>query len=132
MSNSKLRAHHGLCLHFFIGEGYSGEFISNMAMKKSELEQNPYVELISSADIICMSCPHKVGEMDCATQEKVTDLDRKVLEFCGLRKNEVLKYMDFSEIVKEKIIKTGKFNNLCKGCSWYYICSEIVKEKFVT
>lgn len=34
-----LRAHHGLCLHFFRGKGYSGAFVENMARKKAMLER---------------------------------------------------------------------------------------------
>ena len=30
-----LRAHHGLCLRFFQGKGYSGAFVENMARKKA-------------------------------------------------------------------------------------------------
>ena len=34
-----LRAHHGLCLRFFQGKGYSGAFVENMAQKKAMLEE---------------------------------------------------------------------------------------------
>ena len=34
-----LRAHHGLCLRFFQGKGYSGAFVENMARKKAMLEE---------------------------------------------------------------------------------------------
>jgi len=45
-----LRAHHGLCLHFFQGKGYSGAFVENMARKKAMLEENPLVRLTDQAD----------------------------------------------------------------------------------
>lgn len=52
-----LRAHHGLCLHFFQGKGYSEAFVENMARKKAMLEENPLVRLTDQADEICRACP---------------------------------------------------------------------------
>ncbi len=35
MSVYKIRAHHGVCLYFFQGKGYSGEFVENMSRMKA-------------------------------------------------------------------------------------------------
>ena len=51
-----LRAHHGLCLHFFQGKGYSGAFVENMARKKAMLEENPLVRLTDQREDICGDC----------------------------------------------------------------------------
>lgn len=47
MSVYKIRAHHGMCLPFFRGEGYSGAFVENMTRMKKILEENPE---------ICLGC----------------------------------------------------------------------------
>lgn len=41
MSVYRIRAHHGMCLAFFRGQGYSGAFVENMANMKAILEENP-------------------------------------------------------------------------------------------
>ena len=53
-----LRAHHGMCLAFFQGKGYSGEFVTNMAEMKAVLEENPCVRLGAETDEICAACPN--------------------------------------------------------------------------
>ena len=37
MSVYSIRAHHGMCLYFFQGKGYSGEFVENMAKMREIL-----------------------------------------------------------------------------------------------
>lgn len=78
-----LRAHHGLCLHFFQGKGYSGAFVENMARKKAMLEENPLVRLTDQADEICRACPNNLCGQ-CESAEKVRRYDRAVLSLCGL------------------------------------------------
>ena len=45
MSVYKIRAHHGMCLSFFQGKGYSGDFVENMSRMKAILEKNPEISL---------------------------------------------------------------------------------------
>ena len=55
----KLRAHHGMCLAFFEGKGYSAGFTAHMAQILEYLEQeNPTVTVVAEADCICGGCPH--------------------------------------------------------------------------
>ena len=65
-----LRAHHGMCLYFFRGKGYSGEFVKNMSAMKAILEGNTEICLMDSADDICAACPNRLteicGEKACA------------------------------------------------------------------
>ena len=53
MSVYKIRAHHGMCLPFFRGEGYSGAFVENMTRMKKILEVNrQYLQHDYYTDII--------------------------------------------------------------------------------
>ena len=55
----KLRAHHGMCLAFFEGKGYSAGFTAHMAQILEYLEQeNPIVTVVAEADCICGGCPN--------------------------------------------------------------------------
>lgn len=80
-----LRAHHGMCLAFFRGEGYSSDFTRHMAQVHEYLRQNPQqkIRVVEERDIICRACPNLHGGV-CETAEKVARYDRKVKQLCGL------------------------------------------------
>ena len=39
----KIRAHHGMCLHFFEGKGYSNEFTAHLQKIYERMQKNPEV-----------------------------------------------------------------------------------------
>ena len=114
-----LRAHHGMCLYFFQGKGYSGEFVENMRAMKAVLEENPKVRLMDGPDDICAACPNKVTET-CA--EKASRYDREVLRRCGLSVGERLTYREFSRKVIETILRPGVRAEICGDCQWSSLC----------
>ena len=114
-----LRAHHGMCLYFFRGKGYSGQFVENMGKMKAVLEENPTIRLMDSPDDICAACPNKVTE-PCA--EKASRYDREVLRRCGLCAGQRLSYREFSGNVIETILKPGKREEICGDCQWSSLC----------
>ena len=116
-----LRAHHGLCLHFFQGKGYSGTFVENMARKKAMLEQNPLVRLTDQADEICRACPNNLCGQ-CESAEKVRRYDQEVLSRCGLTPGDVLPYRELAERVQETILIPGRREEICGDCQWTDLC----------
>ena len=114
-----LRAHHGMCLYFFRGKGYSGQFVENMGKMKAVLEENPTIRLMDSPDDICAACPNKVTE-PCA--EKASRYDREVLRRCGLSVGDTLSYEDFSKKVVETILRPGVRRSICGDCQWSNLC----------
>ena len=114
-----IRAHHAMCLTFFKGKGYSGEFVENMRAMKAILEENPKVRLLNSADDICAACPNKLTEI-CA--ENASRYDREVLRRCGLSVGDTLPYRDFSQKVIETILRPGLRGSICGGCQWSGLC----------
>ena len=119
MSVYKIRAHHGMCLYFFRGKGYSGQFVENMGKMKAVLEENPTIRLMDSPDDICAACPNKVTE-PCA--EKASRYDREVLRRCGLSVGDTLSYEDFSKKVVETILRPGVRGTICGDCQWSSLC----------
>ena len=119
MSVYKIRAHHGVCLYFFQGKGYSGEFVENMSRMKAILEKNPEISLMDSPDDICAACPNRLTE-NCA--EKASRYDREVLRRCGLSEGDTLPYRDFSENVIETILRPGDRRKICGDCQWSSLC----------
>ena len=119
MSVYKIRAHHGMCLSFFQGKGYSGEFVENMSRMKAILEKNPEISLMDSPDDICAACPNRLTE-NCA--EKASRYDREVLRRCGLSVGERLPYREFSRKVIETILRRGVRAEICGDCQWSSLC----------
>lgn len=114
-----LRAHHGMCMYFFQGKGYSGDFVENMGAMKALLEQNPQIRLLDGYDDVCAACPNKRTE-SCA--EKASRYDREVLRRCGLSVGDTLPYQDFSENVIETILRPGDRRKICGDCQWSSLC----------
>ena len=119
MSVYKIRAHHGVCLYFFQGKGYSGEFVENMSRMKAILAENPEIILMDGPDDICAACPNRLTET-CA--EKASRYDREVLRRCGLSVGERLPYREFSRKVIETILRPGVRAEICGDCQWSSLC----------
>ena len=115
----RLRAHHGMCLPFFRGAGYSGAFVENMTRMKGILEENPTICLMDSTDDICAACPNRLTEV-CG--EKASRYDREVLRRCGLTVGETLPYEEFSRKVIETILRPGVRGSICGDCQWSSLC----------
>ena len=119
MSVYKIRAHHGMCLSFFQGKGYSGEFVENMSRMKAILAENPEIILMDGPDDICAACSNRLTET-CA--EKASRYDREVLRRCGLSVGDTLPYGDFSKKVTEAILRPGMRAEICGDCQWSGLC----------
>ena len=124
----KLRAHHGMCLAFFRGEGYSNSFSEHMAEIKRELQGNPKLQLLAETDVICEKCPNLILEANgesshCNTPLLVKGYDQAVLDICGLKANSVTDWQTFSTLVEERILHSQKRIEICGNCQWNDLCS---------
>ena len=120
----RIRPHHGMCLYFFEGKGYSDGFTAHMAAVKGWLleEQGPAsLQLVGETDEICSACPHnKSGR--CESAEKVDRYDNGVLQYTGLREGQKMTFQEFERMVEEKILNPGYGKNICGDCQWREIC----------
>ena len=121
----KLRGHHGLCLHFYKGKGYSDRFVAHMTEFQNQLRANSDTPLllVDCADSLCTFCPHKTGDA-CESGQKVKKYDRAVFKLCGLNPGMQITWKEFSDSVKEHILKTDQLKDICSDCQWYSICRE--------
>ncbi len=117
----KLRAHHGMCLAFFRGKGYSSGFVAHMAQVQQALEKNPLVRVVCETDLICKACPNNHDRV-CCDQEKVSFYDAQVLKACGLTAGEILPYRTFQALVYDNILIPGKREHICGSCQWTELC----------
>ena len=126
MSEIRLRPHHGLCLSFFEGYGYSEEFVANMKAVEASIQETnglQEIEIVLEADDICKCCPN-LEQGTCNSQEKVNDYDQAVLQLCGLEEHQRLSYREFHELVQYDIISTNQLEQVCKNCQWFSICEK--------
>lgn len=123
MKRYKIRAHHGMCLAFFEGKGYSSTFTQHMAEMKQRLAGGAEVCIVDETDDICSACPNNHGEI-CTSQEEVIRYDGQVLARCGLTPGTVLEWQKFERLVKQKILDTGTRPEICGGCQWNAICEK--------
>lgn len=117
-----LRAHHGMCFKYFVGEGYSSDFTKNMGEMKKLLETtNPEVRVVASNDIVCAKCPNLVSG-NCLSAVKVAKYDSGVLSACEIEEGTTMPYNDFSKLVTKKVINEGKRELICGDCQWTKLC----------
>ena len=118
-----LRPHHGMCFQFYEGKGYSADFTDHMGRVIKELEADPgqKVMLKADTDIVCENCPNNECGV-CTSQDKVLRYDEEVLKACGLADGSEISFAGFIGLVKDKIIDTGIRGDICRDCSWDYIC----------
>lgn len=119
----ELRPHHGLCLLFFQGKGYSPEFVENMTRLKQAMAANLPVRLTGQADGICAACPHFVNG-DCAA--KAPRYDQAVLDLCGLRLGQTLPLGQLQDAIRGSILAPGLREQVCGDCQWSALCREEV------
>ena len=118
----ELRAHHGMCLYYFKGEGYSTDFTKNMAKIKALLSSDdPLIRIVTHADCICSNCPNNHLNI-CASEEKVSGYDQAVLAYCGLEASSVMHFQEFEASVIKNILLPHKRNKICGNCQWNELC----------
>ena len=54
--------------------------------------------------------------------------DRQLLEACGVQGETSLPWKEFAELVRQKIILTGRRADICPDCQWKAICEKKEKE----
>ncbi len=118
----KIRPHHGMCLAYFEGKGYSQGFVHHMGEVLALLEEGAVVEMTVEGDNICSACPN-LKDGVCETADQVAAYDRAVLSFCNLQEKEQLEFSEFTQRVQKMILETGKREEICGDCQWNEICS---------
>lgn len=116
-----LRPHHGMCLFFFQGKGYSDAFTENMAKIKRVLDENPPVRLVYETDAICCACPNNQNQ-SCISLEKVNRYDTAVLKLCSLETGNVLSFRNLQQLIRKNILEVGRRPQICGACQWSELC----------
>ena len=118
-----IRPHHGMCLAFFVGNGYSNGFTAHMQEMLDLFQKGADVNIVIKTDDICSACPNNCKGV-CEAADKVKRYDQAVLDQCGLKEEQKLAFTEFTQQVQEKIIESGKREEICGDCQWNRICQE--------
>lgn len=117
-----LRPHHGLCMAFFEGKGYSKEFVAHMYHLLDQLP-GQMITITLKTDSVCSQCPNNHNAL-CTSQEKVSQIDSQVAILCNFHDRQSLPYEQFRHIVWKNVIQAGNFESICNDCQWFYLCNE--------
>src|SRR5262245_23835319 len=119
----RLRGHTLLCLQGFRGEGYSPEFVENMASVHRALTDRPetWAEVPASPDVVCCACPHE-HTSGCTlsgvrSEEEMQDQDRVVLEKLGLEVGDRIPWRDILERIR-RLVAGDDLPSICGTCRW--------------
>ncbi len=130
-----LRGHHLLCVHGFVGMGYSPSFVEKMSEIvediRSSKEDFP-IRVVKAFDDACLACPHK-GDSKCKENDEsdafVKSLDQKVMSHLGIQHGEVVMKNELMQLTAARV-KPNDLDRLCAGCSWleYGVCKKGIAE----
>ena len=124
----KLRPHHLMCTQSYAGKGYDEDFVKVMDKITYELRNNKeyLINIVFSTDDKCVACPNKIDINLCKTNEKVNNIDSKVIKYFNLEEKENI-YKDIVNYIKNNIT-LEIMDDICKECEWYNIseCRSII------
>ena len=121
MDSISLRPHHGMCLAYFIGHGYSDGFTAHMNRILTSLTPDTPVRLVVKTDSVCTACPNNIDGR-CDKPDLVAGYDHEVLTRCGLREDMTIPFQDFTALVQKQILTPGLRSEICGSCQWSEIC----------
>ena len=124
----KLSPHHLMCIQSYVGKGYDEDFVKVMDKITYELRNNKeyLINIVFSTDDICVACPNMLDINLCKTNEKVNNIDSKVIKYFNLEEKEYI-YKDIVNYIKNNIT-LEIMDDICKECEWYNIseCRSII------
>lgn len=117
-----IRGHTLLCLQGFRGEGYSENFIRNMAEIHDRLKSDPKTRVLvtDSPDHFCGACPHlKSG---CTLrgpnfEQHIVAQDRQVLDLLGLKAGQAVTWEEILFRIGSRI-RSKMLDDICGDCQW--------------
>ncbi len=120
-----LRPHHILCSQFFVGSGYSEDFVRNMTDILSRLNSDgTTVRFTQHCDEICSHCPRRDGSV-CENEDHVLHHDSFCLQEYGISRDDELTWKEIRSAVLGKIKSDGRLPTVCDDCRWAYICTKL-------
>jgi hypothetical protein len=123
----RLRAHHLLCMLTFAGEGYSPEFVANLAAIVARVGAGEPVELVDGPDDVC--APLDGTDAHCH-EPSVRRRDREALRQLTAAEPPLSRarplVFDRTAIAELRAhFAAGTIRAACNGCAWSALCTGI-------
>ena len=124
----RLRPHHLLCVQKYTGNGYDARFTAymNALVERLKSEPDAVLTLTEGEDDLCAVCPNRVDGI-CVSSEKVTRMDRGVLNACKFSYGQPGSFSAFRERAKAAVFGTDQFESICLDCEWFPLCKRTDK-----
>ena len=121
----RLRPHHLLCTQGYNGKGYSDAFVSNMdrVTEKLRRDRNAHIEIVFSTDSLCSSCPSKVSDGICKSDNKVLNFDNGVVNILKLEEG-IYSYQELISRLDDYLssgVGDERLKAICGDCEWYSV-----------
>lgn len=120
-----LRGHHLICLQFFRGEGYTGEFVVNLNDVLERMAEEGVV-VVSGADDVCGACPNLSADRACLDpgEAQIAQLDSLACETLGVTVGDTATMEDAARTLVARARAREKFiASACVGCEWERVCT---------
>ncbi|MBD0305647.1 MAG: DUF1284 domain-containing protein [Nitrospiraceae bacterium] len=119
----RLRGHTLLCLQGFRGEGYSVEFVKNLAGIHRRLAEHPeqWIEVIQAPDAVCAACPHR-APAGCTLKHEHSEAemqmqDRHVMSLLDLQAGTIIRWRDVLKRIRA-VLNGESLLSICGQCRW--------------
>ena len=89
------------------------------------LKQDPVIVTVQGCDVVCAACPHNVGGF-CDSAEKAAAYDEGVISALGIAVGDRMCWSELCVLTKERIIGSGRLNEVCQQCKWLPVCENQV------
>ena len=130
-NNMEIRPHHALCAHFFVGKGYSEQFVEHMIKTLAALNcDGAVVTLTNKCDELCKQCPNNRNGA-CESDDKVRAIDIRAIEAMRLHFGETVLWSDLYSLAEHRVLEPGMLKEVCGDCEWIDLCknTDSVKRK---
>lgn len=123
----RLRGHNFICLQFFHGEGYSAEFVDNLAHVVGRATTEPAL-IVAGVDNVCAACPELGPDNRCASEsaggeEEIVRIDELALGVLGAAVGDRLSLAQARSRLEADAIGVGSWRaGACDGCTWESAC----------
>jgi hypothetical protein len=121
----RLRGHHLVCLHFFLGEGYNPEFVDNLKEVLKRSEAGEEIEILAGADDVCRACPYLKGGIcfyDNQAEDEIREMDKTAIKLLGLEDRGKVNWSEIKKKIPGVFRKWAK--RYCEECDWRWVCEK--------
>ena len=121
----KLRGHHLICLHFFHGEGYSSEFVTNLSDLIKRAIAGEEIVIDSGPDHVCEMCPYLRGgacSYDKGADDEIREMDKTALTLLQVKTGSRVKWSDMKGIIPNIFNRWSR--TYCGMCDWKNACEK--------